>query len=211
MEVVAACLAADLGLPVPEPFLIEVSPQWADIVPDQARRAIITASSPVAFGSKVMTGGYAQWRPIMAILESVAPTALAILTFDAMVQNPDRQSHNPNCLTKGDDIRIIDHEACFFTKGLLGWQPPWNLGGLKPFETPGYHIFREGLRRRAHNFAPIRDAWSGVSNGRLSEYQQALPAQWATATVAVTEALTLVRGVRDNIDACLTEVERVLK
>lgn len=49
-EVIAACLAADLGLPVPEALLVDVPPQWADTITVQPHGAKIKASASVAFG-----------------------------------------------------------------------------------------------------------------------------------------------------------------
>ena len=37
-EVVAACLAADLGLPIPKPFLLDIQPDWAASVADPVRK-----------------------------------------------------------------------------------------------------------------------------------------------------------------------------
>src|SRR3954468_6451046 len=48
-EILGACLAADLALPVPEPMLIEIPGGWSDIIPDPLLRARVAASSPIAF------------------------------------------------------------------------------------------------------------------------------------------------------------------
>ena len=63
IEAFAACLAADLGLPIPEPLLVVIPDEWAAIVPDEERKKRIRASSSVAFGSKLVTGGYSVWTP----------------------------------------------------------------------------------------------------------------------------------------------------
>ena len=63
MEAVAACLAGDLKLPIPEPMLVVVPTEWIAIVPDEERRRRIEASSPIAFGSNLVTGGYSVWTP----------------------------------------------------------------------------------------------------------------------------------------------------
>ena len=209
-EVIAACLAGDLGLPVPEPFLVDVPRDWADVVADPEQRARIRASSPVAFGSRQITGGYAVWHSEMRIDEGMLAVAAAIFTFDAIIQNVDRRTDNPNCFVKGSQIRIFDHELTFTHGVVIGWKPPWTLGGLKPLETPGFHIFRAGLVGRAIDFGPIRAAWAGLPDGRIAEYETVLPREWAGAAGAVKTALALIRDARDNIDACLAEVKRVL-
>jgi hypothetical protein len=131
-EVIAACLAADLRLPVPEPFLVDVRGDWADQVRDAAQRARIKASSRVAFGSRQITGGYSVWHREMQIDEATLPVAAAIFTFDAIIQNVDRRIDNPNCLVKGSQLRIFDHELAFTHGVVIGWKPPWSLGGRAP-------------------------------------------------------------------------------
>lgn len=95
------------------------------------------------------------------------PTAAAIFVFDAIIQNVDRRADNPNCLVKGNEIRIIDHEMAFTHRLVLGWRPPWTPGSLKDLEKPGFHIFRDQLRRRAIDLSAIRDAWSALSDAQL--------------------------------------------
>jgi hypothetical protein len=209
-EAVAACLAVDLGLPIPEAFLVDIPAELAGTVADREQRARIEASSPVAFGSRLMTGGYAVWHSETHIDETMLPVAAAILVFDALVNNVDRRAGNPNCLVRGNEIRIFDHELAFTHGVTLGWKPPWVLGALKALETPGFHIFREGLSGREIDFAPIRAAWTGLSDDRITAYETGLPGEWSSAAAVVKSAVALIRDARDNIDACLTEVKRVL-
>lgn len=210
-EAIAACLAGDLGLPVPEPFLIDVPAQWADLVRDPERHAIIRSSAPVAFGSRHITGQYVAWTRGHRIPDAMLATAAATFVFDAITGNPDRRTENPNCLVKGDEIRIFDHEMAFTQSLVLGWRPPWTPGGLKHLERRGSHILREQLRRRAIDFGPIRRAWLALSDRRVAAYGQALPAEWAAADAAARQALAQIREGRDEIDGCLAEVKRVLE
>jgi hypothetical protein len=210
-EVIAACLAADLGLPVPEPFLVDVPQDWADHITDPVQRAKIKESSRVAFGSRNVTGGFAVWHNGMRIDEAMLPVAAAIFTFDSIIQNVDRQADNPNCFVKGSRFCIFDHELAFTHGVVIGWKPPWVLGGLKTLEMPGFHIFRAGLAGRTIDFDPIRVAWASLSDDRIAEYESMVPSEWAGAASAVKAALTLIRDARDNIDACLAEVSRVLR
>ena len=209
-EIIGACLAVDLGLPVPEPMLIKIPPGWSDIVPDAPLRARIAASSPIAFGSTLMTGGYSAWTADTRIREAMFDIAAAIFAFDGIIQNPDRRTTNPNCLVRGEDIRIIDHELAFAHGVVLGWQPPWTAGGLNWLERKGSHIFLADLKRSGVDFAPIRVRWNAISDARLNEYRAAIPPEWAHVAADLDSALTLIRDARNNIDACLTEIRRVL-
>lgn len=211
LEVIGACLAADLALPVPVPYLVEWTPEWASLILDVERRALVTKSSPVAFGSTHAPNGFSAWFVGRAISESLLPTALAVFTFDALINNPDRRDDNPNCLFRGDQIRIFDHELAFMTRGLVPrWEEPWILGSLRHLEAHGRHIFVPGLRGRALDFGSIRARWMGLSDERLSEYRAALPGAWSSVDAVVDDALALIRDVRDHIDDCLVEVRRVL-
>jgi hypothetical protein len=209
-EIIGACLAADLGLPVPEPFLVDIPPEWIDVLANAALRAKLRASSRVAFGSRLVTGQFAIWNRGTQITAAMLPTAAAILVFDALSQNPDRRSDNPNCLVRGHELRIFDHELAFAHGLIIGWKPPWTLGGLNSLAIHGNHIFREGLRQRELDFAPIRDAWMDLSDARLAEYELAIPPEWPGGQVAAQSAVSLIKGAREKIDACLVELQRVL-
>lgn len=210
-EVVGACLAADLGLPVLEPFLVELQPEFIESVPNSVHREKMAASNAVAFGSRHVTGQYSTWTNGNLISEVMIPTAAAVFAFDGIIQNPDRRDGNPNCLVRGDEIRIIDHELAFAHGLILFWKAPWKVGGLQSFETPGLHIFRAGLKGKSIDYSPIRAAWAGLSDAQISAYGSAVPAEWATTTKSVASALQLIKDARDNIDACITEIERVLR
>lgn len=209
-EVLASCLAADLGLPVSEPFLVDLDPQWVATIPDASRRQHLERSSPVAFGSKLVTG-YSAWGSGSSIAENLVPMAASIFVFDAIVQNVDRREGNPNCLVSGDKLRIFDHELCFDASIIIGWRPPWVLGGLKPLETPGAHIFRKGLRGRSPDFGHIRTAWLNITDRRLQMYEAAIPLEWSNASSKINAGISLIKSARDNIDACLSEIQRVLR
>jgi hypothetical protein len=210
MEVIAACLASDLRLPVPEPCLVSVSDEWIAIVPDEERRKGILASSRVAFGSSLVTGGYSIWTPDTRISEAMTDVAAGIFAFDAIIQNPDRRTENPNCLVRGENIRIIDHELAFGHRFVLNWSPPWAKNSLNWMERKGRHIFRPELRRSMVDYDAMKAAWISLAAARIATYQAAIPPEWANAAARVQDALSLIREARKNIDACIAEIKRVL-
>ena len=192
------------------PYLVEIPPVFSDIVPDIARGDKIKASKPVAFGSTFITGQYSTWVTGNKISDAMLPIAAAIFAFDAIIQNPDRRDGNPNCIFRGDECRIFDHELCFAHDKILFWKPPWALDGLNTLTTPGNHIFRVGLRRRKLDFSDIRYRWRELPDARLRAYEKAIPVEWDAAVASVTAALRLIGDARDNIDGCIKEIERVL-
>jgi hypothetical protein len=210
MELLCACLAGDIGLPIPQPFIVDLSLEWIDSIADPAWSIAARESIPVAFGSRRAPAGFGLWVTGTNMVEPITSQAAAVLLFDAVTDNPDRRQINPNCLQRGNEIRIIDHELCF-APVLLGWQPPWQIGSLHHMATPGTHIFRDALRGKDIEWAPIVQPWKDLSNETISDYEAALPAEWATALPFVQSAVEKIRNARDHIDECAIEIQRVLK
>jgi hypothetical protein len=210
-EAIAACLAGDLGLPVPQPFLVDLPPAWVAAVPDVEIRAAMTASLPVAFGSRLAGPQFATWNPGITLRPEMMETALGIFVFDAIIQNNDRREGNANCLVLGEHLRIIDHELAFAHRLIFtGWRPPWQLGGLQSLVNPGAHIFRDKLRQEVLNFDRIRAAWAALSDRRIEGYASCLPSEWAVAQAEAADAISLIKDARDHIDGCLNEIRRIL-
>lgn len=210
-EVISACLAADLGLPVMRPYLVEIDPEFIAAVTDAKHRARLGASNPVAFGSALATRQFSAWSSGNRVANLMLEPAAAIFAFDGIIQNSDRRSGNPNCLVRGDDVRIIDHELAFAHHMIISWRAPWLLGGLQSLERPGAHIFRADLLGKELDYRVIRAAWAGLSDEQIAGYGVAVPAEWSSAQNDVARALKLIQDARDNIDACIVEIKRVLK
>lgn len=208
-EAIGAMLAADLGLPVPAPYLVAMSQQFIHSIVDLEVAEIARASSPIAFGSRKLPPGFATWTRDRRIPKSLIQTAAEIFAFDALIQNSDRRPENPNCLVRGSELAIFDHELAFVGGLVIGWQPPWKAGALQFMANPEAHLFHSGLKGKPIDFSRFEAAWQSISDHRIAAYAQALPSEWATGSVAV-DALNLVSQIRANISAALAEVRRVL-
>jgi hypothetical protein len=210
MEAIAAMLAADLDLPVPEPYLVTLEPEFIAVLPDAdvAKRA--HRSSPVAFGSKHLPPGYTSWPVGKTIPKDAIVTAAEIFAFDALIANDDRRPANPNCLFSSASLAIYDHEMAFFTEGIIGWQPPWVIGSLASLKQTQRHLFSEQLCGKAVNFDRLAGAWLAITDERLAAYRAALPIAWNSANQHTDQALLYIGQVRDNIEAALQEVRRAL-
>ena len=211
MEVVVACLAGDLGIPVPQPFLVELDPDWIEAIrPVNASWAAAAQNgSQLAFASKRLPDGFSAWIPGSTITEALRGTTAEVLLLDAVMKNADRRRDNPNCLKRGDAIFIIDHELCF-PEFLLGLGDAWSIGGLQPLSTPGWHIFGDALHGKEIDWAPTIDAWSNLSDAMVNDYGGAVPLEWGDAMPVVQAAIDRIKLARDNVEACTTEVQRVL-
>lgn len=213
-ELLAACVAGHLGLPVCEPILVKISPEWIASVPEAGIRALLSGSNPIAFASTSAGDGWRRWTSEDRVVGDRRAPALGIFTFDAFVENSDRLVRNPNLLVRGDEFRIIDHELCFGLRMKLWPRPePWREGYMVPHTAPGdeAHVFGALLRGDRYIDVPaLRPTWASLSDEALTAYGATIPVEWAAASGAVEDALTHLRQVRDRIDECLAEVQRAL-
>lgn len=211
MEAIAAMLAVDLDLPVPEPFLVTLEPEFIAGLPDADVAERVRRSNPLAFGSKHLPPGYTSWPVGKSIPKDAIATAAEIFAFDALTGNDDRRPEKPNCLFSGASLAIFDHEMAFpATAGIIGWQPPWVLGSLASFKQTQRHLFSEQLCGKPVNLDRLAGAWLSVTDGRLAAYKAALPIEWNSANQHADQALLYIGQVRDNIEAALQEVGRSL-
>ena len=158
-----------------------------------------------------MPPGYTSWPVGKAIPKDALGVAAEILAFDALIANPDRRAENPNCLFNGASLAIFDHGLAFVTEGVVGWRPPWQVGALESLRRALGHLFSEQLRGKALDFDRLAGAWMAIADSRLAAYRHALPGEWNEAAETADKALKHVAAVRDNLDAALQEVMRVLK
>ena len=196
---------------MPEPFVVRLDTDLIDAIPDGAVQALARSSSSMAFGSKKLPPGFSTWPRDRTIPRDLIGTAAEIFCFDALIQNPDRRPENPNCLFNGATFAIFDHELAFLTEGVVGWRPPWQPGALAQLARPTAHLFWEQLRGKAVSLARLAGAWEALTDERLAQYKAALPDEWYGNGKMADAALSYVAQVRDNIQAAVNEVMRVLK
>jgi hypothetical protein len=104
-------------------------------------REMLQRSSAVAFGSEAAGRQWRIWSAGDRITAALGAAALEILAFDAYIENDDRRPSNPNCLVKGDALRIIDHELAFRISQKLFPRPePWKAGYLQRLLAPDGHV-----------------------------------------------------------------------
>lgn len=210
-EAIAAMLAVDLQLPIPEPVLVRLDTMFIDAV-DQVDPAVgvrLKTANSVVFGSTKLPGGFGIWSIERDVPAANLGQAVEIFAFDCLTQNADRSRGSPNAMWNGTGFAIIDHELAFQIQGVLFWKPPWVAGSLTGLAND--HLFYRSLKGKPSNLSGLKARWAGISDARLVEYDNALPQEWRTAATTIQESLDFVRDVRDNIDAAMNEVQRSLQ
>jgi hypothetical protein len=200
-------LAADLDLPIPEPFIVRIEPGLINAFPPSLYDVTqkIRGSSSLAFGSTLLPPGYS--LASTSIPRALVAEASDIFAFDCLIANPDRHVDNPNCLSNGASYAIFDHELAFLTKGIIGWLPPWKAGALER-DSPR-HLFYHGRKGKSLRFERLKGAWKAITDHRISEYGSALPPEWLAHGSAALDALAYIAEIKMRVDQALSEVSRV--
>lgn len=211
-EAVCAMLAADLDLPVPEPFLVLVEADFAATIPDSEVKSRVEASLGWNFGSRKLPPGFGTYPRGKPLPQALLATAAEIIAFDAFIANPDRTAANPNLLFDGGRLAIYDHELAFLQDGILGWRNPWEVGGIRfPQESGRQHVFQQQLKGRPIDLGRFSGAFEAISPSRLNEYWGALPSEWVGDAVALNRIVKYLGELRDHINEAVNEVRRALQ
>lgn len=212
VEAICASLAADLELPIPEPFIIEVETDFISHIPDDTIRQILQNSCPLGFGSKHLPAGFFTWATKSDVHDRARDTALSIYVFDCLIQNIDRKPVNPNCLTNGSELGIFDHEIALNTSGVLFWEPPWERGGLDDFAHQDKHIFFSNLKSYSARYTElekIEARWQDLPTERLRSYTTSIPGEWIQGS-EVQEMLNYLLDLKSNLKESFGEIRRIL-
>lgn len=209
-EIMAAQFATDLGLPIPEACLLEVTPEFVSTLQLPKVAESFKRSIGRNFGSTKAPAGFSVVLPQRTPPVEQRQTAAEIFAFDAMIQNADRRTNNPNCLTNGGKYTIIDHELAFdFVGGaVIGWKPPWGGGNLRFLHN---HIFFQALQRAPMNFDRLAGAFEALPEERIKSYTSSIPLEWEGGQDAAQEVLSYLLRLRMNIPATLEAIHGVLR
>jgi HipA-like kinase len=208
-EAVAAQLAMDLDLPVPQGCLLEITKDFAEAMMDEIARPAFLKSVGWNFGSKKLPPQFAT-IPIDRLLRiNMRQAAAEIFAFDAMIQNPDRRRQNPNCLACGDELMIYDHELGFsIGSSVIGWKPPWEHDSLKFLRD---HVFFKQLSGLPFDFNRLIGAWEGIDSSRIKSYFTALPDEWQPAGGRAIEIRDYLLQLKQYIPKVIETIGKALK
>jgi hypothetical protein len=113
-ELLASGLAAHFGIGAPEPALVWIEAPFAALIAESqpSRAARMRSSVGLNFGTRQLND-VTIWPVDRAIPEAMWQAAVNIFSFDALIENPDRRTGNPNLFSRGDDFLVYDHEMAF--------------------------------------------------------------------------------------------------
>jgi len=206
-EALCSLLASDLGLPVQQPYRVQIDREFAATVPDPTLRPIIEASAGLNFGSKKWGPGYTIWPSAQNPPRAMRQAAMEIFAFDGLIQNPDRRAENPNCVYLGEEFLIYDHEMAFSNFLLLFAKPPWESGGLGNLKD---HVFRDAVRCQTMQLDRLQGALEALDEPRFQSYIESIPTAWDGEAVTRRKAADFLQNCIQNFDRIKLQLQSVL-
>jgi len=168
-ELVGAEVARALGLPVPEPVLVDVDPVLGRAEPDPELQGPLKASGGLNFGLDFLPGAIG-FDP--ALGPPAPALASAIVWMDALLANVDRTARNTNLLVWHKQLYLIDHGAALYFQH--DWEAFVARAGSR-FPQIREHVllpFAEGLEAADAALAARLDG------ARLEAIVAAIPESW---------------------------------
>jgi len=221
IEAISSFLAHRLGLFTPEPCIVHIEDDFIDSVYDANIQQRLKKSERVAYGTKALPKGFGVPIKNYRLKKELLDKALDIFVFDKFIENPDRGGvapSKPNCLTDDLDFAVIDHEKAFpYAAGLflvgqkLGSALPWQPSSMKPYGAKHPHLFSKQLWQKRRDITTYRlaERWRTLSNKELAKMEGTLPKEWVADEGCPKLVLDHIKAVRDNMDDCVAELNRV--
>ena len=214
-EVVAAVLAADLGLDVPAPAVVEVPVGFDAIVSDPVVAAAVKASPGLNFGSVHLGTSFTGWPNERTLIGPMRDQAAAIFAFDALVQNVDRRTTNPNLWARSDTIGIFDHEQAFafLYLTILGAPPrPWvAVDQAACFDFLHQHVFHAALRGGQLDLDGFEARLGKLTKRRIAGYFKAVPKEWRSGHDLCEKIAAYLAEARKERTKLITFLKHVLR
>jgi hypothetical protein len=134
-----------------------------------------------------------------------------VLAFDLMIANPDRRAINPNCLTNGKALAMIDHELAFLIEGIIGWKPPWEHGGIFFAAGENRHVLHDAVRGQSNDLSRLQGALEAITPGRVEEYRYSLPEEWGREDASTDRIVAFIQQLRTHAFAIILQIQISLR
>jgi hypothetical protein len=178
-ELVAAWIARELGLKVPEPVIISVSPEFVELLQGNEMYQIASNSLGYNFGNEYQRGYLAPLKG-QTFSEDFKRKLIDLFAFDMFISNADRRIDKPNFLYNGDDLLVFDHEIAFgFVMELpfLRNQIPWTFRD-SDLEWISQNFCYQYLKGNTYDFLPFIDKLTVLNDLFWTKVETIIPPDW---------------------------------
>jgi hypothetical protein len=172
-ELFCSLLAREIGLNVPTPFIVNLSPEFLAGVPNLAQD-LVKRSLGLNFASESAPVGFSLVPPEPRVPMALRPSAAEIYAFDIIIQNCDRKADNPNMLWDRSRFMLIDHERAL---GFVRENPTSSFSSL---ELDRYydHVFYTAVSPGDAEFGRLTEALGRLTAARIDSLLGKIPEPW---------------------------------
>jgi hypothetical protein len=172
-ELVCSLLAREIGLNVPTPFVVNLSPEFLAGVPKVAQD-LVKRSLGLNFASESAPAGFSLVPPEPRVPLALRSSAAEVFAFDVIIQNCDRKTDNPNLLWDRSKIMLIDHErALTFVRE----NPTTSFSSLE-LDRFYDHVFYSAISPSDAEFARTADSLGHLTAARIETLLGKIPEPW---------------------------------
>lgn len=209
-ELLAAFLAMEMGIPVTEPVIVNVSTEFVKLLSNDEDYAVAQQSIGYNYGSKYIDK-YWTLAAHQPIPKALIPYALDVFAFDLFIQNSDRNNHKPNMITNGKEIVILDHEIAFgFVLDIPSVQnkTPWVLQE-RDKQWAVKHCLYNSLKGEIFDHGRLKNRLLGLDKAFWNRAWDLTPEAWRDKKEFDSIKLFLTQIVH-NVDPFIVDLQRLL-
>jgi hypothetical protein len=208
-ELIGSWVALELGLNVPEPVVVNISPVFVDALRGSQQFGIASNSIGLNFGSRYMTG-YQEPLQGQQFSEDLLAQLINVFAFDMLIGNIDRRIGKPNFLVNGNDIMVLDHELAFsFLKELpfLRSKTPWLIREADITWINDNYCFNL-LKGKSVDFLNFSEKLDVIDNDFWNKLSVTVPDVWRTDQIdSIKDHLNSIIA---NKEEFTSELNRIL-
>lgn len=200
-------LARALGVRVPEPVVVSVSPEFVTATRHDLSRLNLSLMAGLAFGCRHLVSLANVTHTTTNAPERLVEAA-RIYAVDMLLQNHDRTVSHPNCAVDKEGLVAFDFEQSFGFLYLIGPQPePWQISQMG--DLPRTHLFWKALRGHVVDWEDTLVSLGHLDEYKLEQIVSVIPDDWEEPGHRET-VVNHVRGVRSNLEQFRHELKASL-
>lgn len=206
-ELLAAFLAKEWGLTVPEPVTIIVTENFLNtLTGHEDFRNIQKSKDCLNFGSIKIVGD-TDISSHAALTPYQVQQAAQVFIFDLIIQNADRRFEKPNLFLAKDRIHLIDHELAF---GFLDTLPflrspkPYILNETDVNSAMNHFFYRILQSNKNLETTAIFQVFKRLPDNFWEKVQNFMPLEWQTSEI--NQIQTHITQILDNFELFKIEI-----
>lgn len=203
-ELVCSRLARILGLDTPQPFIVNLTEEFLEGVPMDAKD-LVWRSLGLNFASQSAGVGFRVVPTEPRVPISLRSRAADVFAFDVLIQNFDRKGDNPNMLWNRDNLLLIDHESAL-KRAFAPMDFNWSALCLDNFYD---HVFYPVITPAEASLMKIEDGLRVLEEDGVASLLVDIPEAWRTPEAGLCLARYLEWLISNRTIVCKLIRERI--